>query len=158
MTPIKWLGWKNPFATYLGCALAQRRRWVSIFWCRMVTFRVTRFGEISPLWQNFESLWQLFDKLFSILPNFETMLVIGKILYVKNGQVLKKYYTHLVTLLNYTKSWKWAKLGLNIRSGFFFGGGGRGSVSQVVPVPDILQYRRDWSSFKRLIELLSKLV
>ena len=30
---------------------------------------VTRFGEISPLWQIFEELWQLVKSLFSIWQN-----------------------------------------------------------------------------------------
>ena len=32
---------------------------------------VTRFGEFSPLWQNFKSLWLLFEGLFCIGQNFE---------------------------------------------------------------------------------------
>ena len=32
---------------------------------------VTRFGEISPLWQNFNSLWLLFEDLFCIGQNLE---------------------------------------------------------------------------------------
>ena len=38
---------------------------------------VTRFAEISPLWQHFESLWQFLIRgggLLSILPNCEPML------------------------------------------------------------------------------------
>ena len=35
------------------------------------TNSVTRFGEISPLWQNFKSLWLLFEGLICIGQNFE---------------------------------------------------------------------------------------
>ena len=35
---------------------------------------VTRFGEISPLWQNFPSLWQISDSLFLIWQNVEPTL------------------------------------------------------------------------------------
>ena len=37
---------------------------------------MTRFGEISPLWQNFTSLWQIFDSLFLIWPNVEPTIVL----------------------------------------------------------------------------------
>ena len=30
-------------------------------------FSVARFGEISPIWQNYESYWQIFEGLFSIM-------------------------------------------------------------------------------------------
>jgi len=32
---------------------------------------VTRFGEISPLWQNLKTLWLFFEGLFYIGQNFE---------------------------------------------------------------------------------------
>ena len=35
---------------------------------------VTRFGKISPLWQNFTSLWANFDSLFLIWQNVEITL------------------------------------------------------------------------------------
>ena len=35
---------------------------------------VTRFGEISTLWQHFTSLWQIFDSLFLIWQNVEPIL------------------------------------------------------------------------------------
>ena len=34
-------------------------------------FSVTRFGEMSPLWQYFKSLGQVFKSLFSVWQNFE---------------------------------------------------------------------------------------
>ena len=37
----------------------------------LIESRVTRFGEISPLWQNSESLWQFFEWLLNSLPNCE---------------------------------------------------------------------------------------
>ena len=50
---------------------------------------VTRFGEISPLWQHFKSLWRLFEGLFSLGQNFETswekIFVIEIIFMVVNG-------------------------------------------------------------------------
>ena len=39
-----------------------------------VTLSVTRFGEISPFWQNLQSLGQFFKALFTIWQNFETTL------------------------------------------------------------------------------------
>ena len=36
---------------------------------------VTRFGEISPIWQNLLSLWQYFEGIFSIWQSYETALV-----------------------------------------------------------------------------------
>ena len=61
--------------------------------------RVTRFGEISPLWQKFTSRWQifLFGKMLSILE--EMCEIIGLIFIVANGQILKNNLSHLVTLL-----------------------------------------------------------
>ena len=35
---------------------------------------VTRFGEISPLWQNFNSLWVFLASLFSFRQNIEPNL------------------------------------------------------------------------------------
>ena len=37
---------------------------------------MTRFGEISPLWQKFTSLWQIFDSFFLIWQNAEPTLAI----------------------------------------------------------------------------------
>ena len=58
---------------------------------------VTRFGEISPLWQTFTSIWQNFDSFFLIWQNAEPTLAIcdifGLIFIVANGQVLKKNLT-----------------------------------------------------------------
>ena len=36
--------------------------------------RVTRFDEISPLWQNLKSLWQIFEGKFSIWQNLGPIL------------------------------------------------------------------------------------
>ena len=41
---------------------------------------VTRFGEISPLWQNFKSLWLLFEGLFCIGQNVNLIGHIFRIL------------------------------------------------------------------------------
>ena len=35
----------------------------------LLQISVTRFGEISPIWQNFTSLWQIFNSLFLIWQN-----------------------------------------------------------------------------------------
>ena len=51
---------------------------------RMVS--VTRFGEISPFWQNMLRHWQNFNGLFSIWQKFDA---IGQIYIVANGQILK---------------------------------------------------------------------
>ena len=48
---------------------------------------VTRFGKISPLWQNFKGLWQFVKCLFK--PR-QIPYVIGLILFVENGQISKK--------------------------------------------------------------------
>ena len=58
---------------------------------------VTRFGEVLPPWQNFTSLWQnltvyfLFGKLLSLL--CKIWYIIGLILIVANGQILKNNLT-----------------------------------------------------------------
>ena len=59
---------------------------------------VTRFGEISPLWQNFSSHWQFFKGLFNIWQ--KVYLIFGKILQVI-GNFLKVYliFGKIVTLL-----------------------------------------------------------
>ena len=59
---------------------------------------VTRFGEISPLWQNFTILWQISDSLFCIWQSLLSLLwkiwyIIGLILIVANGQILKNNLT-----------------------------------------------------------------
>ena len=48
---------------------------------------VTRFGKISPLWQNFKGLWQFVKDLFK---PWQIPYVIGLILFVVNGQISKK--------------------------------------------------------------------
>ena len=48
---------------------------------------VTRFGKISPLWQNFKGLWQFVKGLFK---PWQIPYVIGLILFVVNGQISKK--------------------------------------------------------------------
>ena len=47
--------------------------YVVVFWQTSVTYSVTRFGEISPLWQNFKSFWA---------PFWLAYYVIGKPLYL----------------------------------------------------------------------------
>ena len=58
------------------------------------TNSTTRFGEISPLWQNFESLWLLFEGLFRIGLNFEPnwshFSDIGQIFIVVIDTILKR--------------------------------------------------------------------
>ena len=39
-----------------------------------VSYSVSRFGEISPLWRNFLSLWQFFEGLFYIQQNCKPTL------------------------------------------------------------------------------------
>ena len=44
-------------------------------WFRVVVVAsVTKFGEISPLWQRFTSLWQIFDNSFLIWQNTQLTL------------------------------------------------------------------------------------
>ena len=58
---------------------------------------MTRFGEISPLWQNFTSLWQIltiyfiFGKMLSLL--WKTWNIIGLIFIVANGKILNNNLT-----------------------------------------------------------------
>ena len=35
---------------------------------------MTKFGEISPLWQNIKNIWQLYEGLISIWQTFEPTL------------------------------------------------------------------------------------
>ena len=71
----------------------------SIVWINLsancATARVTRFGEISPLWQNFKSLWAIFlmvHLLFcKILVQLWHFYAIGQIVIVVNGQRLNSY-------------------------------------------------------------------
>ena len=55
---------------------------------------VTRFGVISPLWQNFKTLWQSLEGLFSICQNCKPILTNisskWQSFIVVNGQKLKK--------------------------------------------------------------------
>ena len=78
---------------------------------------VTRFGDISPLWQNFKSLWQLWSGLFSVRQNFELIWqfnnAIGKIVSVANVLILNKLSRDLVTLA----ANEWATVSTN--SSFF---------------------------------------
>ena len=64
---------------------------------------VTRFGEISPLWQIVKSLW-LFLRVYIVLcKNFNILGKIfntfGQIYFVVDGKKLDKLSSHLVTLL-----------------------------------------------------------
>ena len=55
---------------------------------------VTRFGEISPLWENFKSLCLFFEGLFCIGQSFETNWArfydFGPVFFVVNGTILKR--------------------------------------------------------------------
>ena len=55
---------------------------------------VTRFGEMTPLWQIFKALWQNFDGLVSVEQNFEphlaNLFTMWQILIVLNGQKINK--------------------------------------------------------------------
>ena len=55
---------------------------------------VTRFGEISLIWQHFKSLWHQFESLLSLGQNFEiaqaNCFVVRKIFIVINGQKMNK--------------------------------------------------------------------
>ena len=64
---------------------------------------MTRFGEISPLWQKLRNVWQylkvylVFGKV--VKPLWDNFYSSGKnIFIVVNGQILKKLSDHLVTL------------------------------------------------------------
>ena len=58
------------------------------------TDSVTRFGEISPLWQKFSSAWPIFDGLSLICQNSKPTLAnlfhyFGLIFIAANGPILK---------------------------------------------------------------------
>ena len=54
---------------------------------------VTRFGEISPLWQNLRCLWQIFEGLFdfwhSLKPTLAIFYAIGQFCIDVKFQILK---------------------------------------------------------------------
>ena len=54
---------------------------------------VTRFGEISPLWQKLTSLWQIFDSLF-LSWLWLICDIIGPIFIIAKGQILKNNLTN----------------------------------------------------------------
>ena len=60
----------------------------------LLTFSVTRFGEISPLWQKFTSNRQFFDRL----PVIWQICDIGLICIAANGRILKNNLVTLATL------------------------------------------------------------
>ena len=64
---------------------------------------VTRFGEILPLWENFNSLWLYFRgmsrKRQKIVPTLANCYAVGQSFIVVNGQMLKNQSSHLVTLV-----------------------------------------------------------
>ena len=73
-----------------------------------ISFSVTRFGKISPLWHNFKSLGQFFEGLISIWKKFN--LTLAKMLSYRASlhccrwpQTLKQF-NHLVTLAARHKS------------------------------------------------------
>ena len=47
---------------------------VAAFVSECLPTSATRFGDISPLWQNFKALWQFVEGLLSIWENFEPTL------------------------------------------------------------------------------------
>ena len=61
----------------------------------LLTFSVTRFGEISPLWQKFTSNRQFFDRLPVI---WQICDIIGLICIAANGRILKNNLVTLATL------------------------------------------------------------
>ena len=65
---------------------------------------MTRFGEISPLWQSFEGLWQLVKSLLSIWQYYNLLLQISctiELVFIAvNGQITKKQSSSLVSLLH----------------------------------------------------------
>ena len=52
---------------------------------------VTRFGEISPLWQNFNYLWKSFEgSLANFEPKLGNSFAFGQMQIAVNGQILNK--------------------------------------------------------------------
>jgi len=67
--------------------------WPRLTWKATIS-SVTRFGEISSLWQSFKSLWLFFEGVFCIGQNSKTNWAsfydIGQICIVVNGPKLKR--------------------------------------------------------------------
>ena len=67
---------------------------------------VTRFGDISPLWQilkamdNFDRVYFVFGKTLNLL--WQLNDAFGQLFIVFNGQILKKLSSHLVTQVRET--------------------------------------------------------
>ena len=87
----RWRRWAN--LANLNCLLGktereierERERDVRSPWSivqSLSSASVTRFGEISPLGQNFKILWQVLNGLFSIWQNFEPkfLMLLGKLI------------------------------------------------------------------------------
>ena len=64
---------------------------------------VSRFGENPPIWQNFKvlcNLWWLVSIRQTFEPNFATLMLLWQFFVLaKYVQILKKWSSHLVTLL-----------------------------------------------------------
>ena len=65
----------------------------------MLPNSVSRFGKISPLLGNSKSLWENFEIFGKILTHSWMFCAIGPILFLVNGQILKKKSSRLVTLV-----------------------------------------------------------
>ena len=83
----------NKMQIHVIIMLSKREVRMKVKQSHYVESSVTRFGEISPLWQTFTSIWQNFDSFFLIWQNAESTLAIcdifGLIFIVANGQILK---------------------------------------------------------------------
>ena len=70
-----------------------------------ISFSVTRFGKISPLWHNFKSLGQFFEGLISIWKKFNLtlakMLSYRASLHCCRWPHTLKQFSHLVTLISF---------------------------------------------------------
>ena len=74
----------------------------------MIVRSVTRFDEISPLWQHWKNLWQCFEGLLSIWQNFEPTLA-NLLCYflVLNGQ---NWTDHLAIWSHFNEVAEWLDL------------------------------------------------
>ena len=99
-----------PFNSFKTTKLYFLLKWSSII---LITFNgtfvrhsVTRFGKISPLWQNFKSLGNFLNVLFSIWHTFWHFYATGQIFVVVNDQILNSYkaiWSHWAGMLKVRK-------------------------------------------------------
>ena len=92
---------------------------------------MTRFSEISPLWQNFKRRWQLIDGLFSIgeiFYDFGQFSLLLTAQYRKHNLIIWSHWTLTTGVPILLKSKKLTKIVVVVWSGLLGFGGGRAST------------------------------